>query len=187
MSVWVIAAFVCYMLGMLMIGAASAKESKNAGDYFLGGRNLNGWVAALSAQASDMSGWLLMGLPGCIYAYGTNQAWIAIGLFIGTVLNWLFIAGRLRRYTIKAGNAMTIPEYLSNRFRDKNHILMAISAVVIVVFFLVYAASAFAAGGKLFASVMDIPYRFALTIGMIVILHYWYECYSFQAKMGDIY
>ena len=172
MSVWVIAAFVCYMLGMLMIGAASAKESKNAGDYFLGGRNLNGWVAALSAQASDMSGWLLMGLPGCIYAYGTNQAWIAIGLFIGTVLNWLFIAGRLRRYTIKAGNAMTIPEYLSNRFRDKNHILMAISAVVIVVFFLVYAASAFAAGGKLFASVMDIPYRFALTIGMIVILAY---------------
>ena len=172
MNAWVIAAFVCYMLGMLIIGATSARQSKNADDYFLGGRNLNGWVAALSAQASDMSGWLLMGLPGAIYAYGTNQAWIAIGLFIGTVLNWLFISGRLRRYTIKAGNSMTIPEYLSNRFRDKNHILMAISAIVIVIFFLVYAASAFAAGGKLFASVMDIPYRWALTLGMVVILAY---------------
>ncbi|MDD6328306.1 MAG: sodium:proline symporter, partial [Lachnospiraceae bacterium] len=172
MNAWVIAAFSCYMAGMLLIGATSAKKSKNADDYFLGGRNLGGWVAALSAQASDMSGWLLMGLPGCIYALGANQAWIAIGLFIGTVLNWLFVSGRLRRYTIKAGNAMTIPEYLSNRFRDKNHILMAISAVVIVIFFLVYAASAFAAGGKLFSSVMNIEYKWALTIGMVVILAY---------------
>lgn len=160
------------MLGMLIIGAANAKKNKNADDYFLGGRNLGGWVAALSAQASDMSGWLLMGLPGCIYAFGANQAWIAIGLFIGTVLNWLFISGRLRRYTIKAGNAMTIPEYLCNRFRDRRHILKAISAIVILVFFLVYTASAFSAGGKLFASVTKMEYHQALALGAVVILIY---------------
>ena len=172
MTVWVLLAFGAYMLGMLIIGATTAKKNKNADDYFLGGRNLGGWVAALSAQASDMSGWLLMGLPGCIYAFGTNQAWIAIGLFIGTVFNWLFVAGRLRRYTIKAGNAMTIPEYLSNRFRDKHNILMAISAIVIVVFFLVYTASAFSAGGKLFELVTDLSYHQALAIGAVVILLY---------------
>lgn len=172
MTVWVLLAFGAYMLGMLIIGATTAKKNKNADDYFLGGRNLGGWVAALSAQASDMSGWLLMGLPGCIYAFGTNQAWIAIGLFIGTVFNWLFVAGRLRRYTIKAGNAMTIPEYLSNRFRDKHNILMAISAIVIVVFFLVYTASAFSAGGKLFELVTDLSYHQAIAIGAVVILLY---------------
>lgn len=172
MTGWILLAFAIYMAGMLLIGASSAKKNKNADDYFLGGRNLGGWVAALSAQASDMSGWLLMGLPGCIYAYGTNQAWIAIGLFIGTVLNWLFVSGRLRRYTIKAGNAMTIPEYLSNRFKDKKQVLKAISAIVIVVFFLVYTASAFAAGGKLFDLVTDLNYHQALTLGAIVILAY---------------
>ncbi|MCM1209676.1 MAG: sodium/proline symporter PutP [Ruminococcus sp.] len=172
MTVWVLVAFACYMLGMIIIGAANAKKNKNADDYFLGGRNLGGWVAALSAQASDMSGWLLMGLPGAIYAFGANQAWIAIGLFIGTVLNWLFISGRLRRYTIKAGNAMTIPEYLSNRFRDNKNILKAISSIVIVVFFLVYTASAFAAGGKLFASITEMDYHQALTLGAVVILIY---------------
>lgn len=172
MTGWILLAFAIYMIGMLLIGISSAKKNKNADDYFLGGRNLGGWVAALSAQASDMSGWLLMGLPGCIYAYGTNQAWIAIGLFIGTVLNWLFISGRLRRYTIRAGNAMTIPEYLSNRFRDKKQILKAISAIVIVVFFLVYTASAFAAGGKLFDLVTDLNYHQSLTLGAVVILAY---------------
>ena len=165
-------AFVLYMSGMLIIVISTAKKNKNADDYFLGGRNLGGWVAALSAQASDMSGWLLMGLPGCIYAFGTNQAWIAIGLFIGTVLNWIFIAGRLRRYTIRAGNALTIPEYLSNRFGDKKKILMAISAVVILIFFLVYTASAFAAGGKLFSSIAKIDYHTALFVGAAVILAY---------------
>ncbi len=160
------------MLGMLIIGFTSARKNKNADDYFLGGRNLGGWVAALSAQASDMSGWLLMGLPGCIYAYGTNQAWIAIGLFIGTVFNWLFISGRLRRYTIKVGNAMTIPEYLSNRFRDKHNILMTISALVIVIFFMVYTASAFSAGGKLFELVTELNYHQSLTLGAVVILIY---------------
>ncbi|MBQ9200512.1 MAG: sodium/proline symporter PutP [Lachnospiraceae bacterium] len=172
MTGWIVLAFSLYMCGMLIIGISTAKKNKNADDYFLGGRNLGGWVAALSAQASDMSGWLLMGLPGCIYAFGTNQAWIAIGLFIGTVLNWLFIAGRLRRYTIRAGNALTIPEYLSNRFGDKKKILMAISAIVILIFFLVYTASAFAAGGKLFSSIAKVDYHTALFIGAAVILAY---------------
>ena len=172
MTKWVLLAFAVYMLGMLLIGISSAKKNKNADDYFLGGRNLGGWVAALSAQASDMSGWLLMGLPGCIYAFGANQAWIAIGLFIGTAFNWMFVSGRLRRYTVKAGNAMTIPEYLSNRFRDNKNVLKAISAIVILVFFLVYTASAFAAGGKLFASVTKFEYHLALTLGAIFILAY---------------
>jgi sodium/proline symporter len=172
MTKWILLAFAVYMLGMLIIGITSSKKNKNADDYFLGGRNLGGWVAALSAQASDMSGWLLMGLPGAIYAYGTNQAWIAIGLFFGTVGNWVFIAGRLRRYTIRAGNAMTIPEYLSNRFGDDKSILKTISAIVIVVFFLVYTASAFAAGGKLFKSVTSLTYHQALTLGAVVILIY---------------
>ncbi len=172
MTKWVLLALFVYMAVMLYIGIAGAKKNKNVDDYFLGGRNLGGWVAALSAQASDMSGWLLMGLPGSIYALGTNQAWIAIGLFIGTVLNWLFISGRLRRYTIKAGNSMTIPEYLSNRFRDEKKLLMAISAIVMVVFFLVYTASSFAAGAKLFVSITDMNYHVALLIGAGVILLY---------------
>ena len=172
MTTWLLLALGIYMGVMLFIGIRSAKKNKNADDYFLGGRNLNGWVAALSAQASDMSGWLLMGLPGCIYAFGTNQAWIAIGLFIGTVLNWIFVSGRLRRYTIRSGNAMTIPEYLSNRFKDEKKILMAISAVVMVVFFLVYTASSFAAGGKLFVSITGMDYHVALMVGAGVILLY---------------
>ncbi len=171
-TIWVLIALFIYMGIMLFIGITSAKKNKNADDYFLGGRNLNGWVAALSAQASDMSGWLLMGLPGSIYALGTNQAWIAIGLFLGTVCNWLFVSGKLRRYTIKAGNAMTIPEYLSNRFKDDKNILKIISAIVIVVFFLVYTASAFASGGKLFVSITGMDYHTALAIGAIVILLY---------------
>lgn len=172
MSTWVILAFVIYMIFMLGIGIITARKNKSSDDYFLGGRNLGGWVTALSAQASDMSGWMLMGLPGCVYAFGANQAWIAIGLLIGTILNWVIVAGRLRRYTIKAGNAMTIPEYLNNRFRDKHNILITISAIVIVIFFVVYSASAFASGGKLFASITKMDYHQALIVGAVVILIY---------------
>lgn len=170
--VWILLAFAVYMCGMIVIGAIYAGKTKNSEDYFLGGRNLNGWIAALSAQASDMSGWLLMGLPGSIYAFGTGQAWIAIGLFIGTVCNWLFIASRLRRYTIRANNSLTLPAYLENRFHDKNRILLMVSSVVIVIFFLVYTASALTAGGKLFTSVFGVNYKVALTIGALVILVY---------------
>ena len=171
-TIWFLAAFAAYLLMMLGIGAFYMKKNKDADDYFLGGRGLGGWVSALSAQASDMSGWLLMGLPGAVYALGTGQAWIAVGLFIGTVLNWVCISARLRRYTIRANNAMTFPEYLENRFHDKKKILLLISSIVIVIFFLVYTASALAAGGKLFASVFGMDYRLALTIGAAVILAY---------------
>lgn len=169
---WIILAFVLYLLVMVIIGAVYSRKNNSTEDYFLGGRSLSGFVAALSAQASDMSGWLLMGLPGSIYALGTGQAWIAIGLFIGTVLNWIFISGRLRRYTIRANNSLTLPTYFENRFHDNKKILLFISSVAIVVFFLVYTASALAAGGKLFNSVFNVDYRLALTIGAVVILAY---------------
>lgn len=171
-SIIVLSAFVAYLLLMIVIGIFSMKKTNSTEDYFLGGRGLNGWVAALSAQASDMSGWLLMGLPGSIYAMGTGQAWIAIGLFLGTVANWIFISRRLRRYTIVANNSLTLPEFLENRYHDKKKVLLSISSIVIVIFFLVYTASALASGGKLFNTVFGVDYHLALAIGAAVILIY---------------
>lgn len=165
-------AFAAYLCFMIAIGAICMRRTKSTEDYFLGGRGLNSWVAALSAQASDMSGWLLMGLPGSIYALGTGQSWIAIGLFLGTVCNWLLISKRLRRYTIVANNSMTLPEFFENRFHDTKKILLTISSIVIVIFFLVYTASALASGGKLFNTVFGVDYHVALAIGAVVILTY---------------
>ena len=113
----ILSAFVAYLLLMIVIGVVYMKKQAASEDYFLGGRGLNAWVAALSAQASDMSGWLLMGLPGAIYSLGTGQIWIAVGLFIGTVLNWVCISHRLRKYTIAANNSLTIPAFLRTDFR----------------------------------------------------------------------
>ncbi|MCI5943146.1 MAG: sodium/proline symporter PutP [Eubacterium sp.] len=165
-------AFAAYLLFMIGIGVWSMKQTKDADDYFLGGRGLSGPVAALSAQASDMSGWLLMGLPGSVYALGTGQAWIAIGLGLGTIANWLIIAKPLRSYTIVANNSMTLPEFFGNRYHDKKKILLGISSAIIVIFFLVYTASALASGGKLFNSVFGLDYHVALVIGAVVILVY---------------
>ena len=170
--IWVLVAFGAYLTGMILIGAKYAKTTKNTEDYFLGGRGLNAWVAALSAQASDMSGWLLMGLPGAIYVSGMGECWIAIGLFIGTVCNWMLISRRLRRYTIVANNSLTLPAYFENRFEDQSKVLLTVSSVFIVIFFLVYTASALAAGGKLFNVVFGLDYHIALTIGAVVILVY---------------
>lgn len=170
--VWILIAFAVYMCMMVAIGAVYMKKTSNSEDYFLGGRGLGGWVAALSAQASDMSGWMLMGLPGAVYAFGTGQAWIAIGLLAGTILNWIFVSGKLRRYTIKANNSLTLPSFFENRYHDKKRILLTVSSIVIVIFFLVYTASAFAAGGKLFNTVFGVDYKIALTIGAAVILVY---------------
>lgn len=168
----VLAAFAAYLVFMIIIGIIYMKQTNNTEDYFLGGRGLNAWVAAFSAQASDMSGWLLMGLPGSVYALGTGQAWIAVGLLIGTILNWLCISGRLRRYTIVANNSLTLPAYFENRFHDKKRILLSVSSTVICIFFLVYTASALAAGGKLFNSVFGLDYHIAVAIGAVVILAY---------------
>lgn len=171
--VWVVVAFILYLILMLGIGAMFAKKNNSSADYFLGGRKLGGFVAALSAQASDMSGWLLMGLPGAIYMVGIGgDGWVAVGLFLGTVANWLFVSSRLRRYTIRVNDAVTLPTYFEERFHDKNRILMLLSSITIVVFFLVYCASALAAGGQLFQSVFGVDYTIALTVGAIVILIY---------------
>ncbi len=169
---WTLLAFVLYVGVMIAIGGFFFKKSDSLSDYFLGGRQLNSWVAAFSAQASDMSGWLLMGLPGAVYALGTNQIWIAVGLAIGTALNWILVAKRLRRYTIKAGDAITVPQYFENRFHDTSRVLRVVSSVVITVFFTVYTASAFVAGGTLFSQVFGISYPVALTIGALIILLY---------------
>lgn len=173
-TVFILLAFGAYLLMMLTIGIVYYKKTKSSDDYFLGGRSLNGWVAALSAQASDMSGWLLMGLPGSIYALGTGQIWIAVGLAIGTILNWSFVSGRLRKYTIVSGNSLTLPEFFENRYKDKTKILRIASSLFIMIFFLVYTASAFSAGAKLFSAVFGIEYKLALAIGAAVIL-----CYTF--------
>ena len=170
--IWILVAIGAYLLVMIWIGAMFMKKNSSSEDYFLGGRSLNGWVAALSAQASDMSGWMLMGLPGSIYALGTGQVWIGIGLMLGTIANWVFVAGPLRKYTIKSNNSMTLPEFFTNRFRDEKKILLGVSSVVIVIFFVVYTASAFASGGKLFNSVFGMDYHLALVIGALVILIY---------------
>ncbi len=171
---WILIAFIFYLGLMVVIGAVYSKKNNTAEDYFLGGRSLGGFVAALSAQASDMSGWLLMGLPGAILVTGlSGDGWIAVGLLIGTILNWLFVASRLRRYTIKAGNSVTLPMFFENRFRDEKRILLTISSIIIALFFTVYTASALAAGGKLFKSVFNLKsYTLALTIGAVVILLY---------------
>ena len=170
--VMIMIAIAIYLLIMIFIGASFMKKNNNSEDYFLGGRSLNGFVAALSAGASDMSGWMLMGLPGSIYALGTGQVWIGIGLMLGTIANWLFVAGPLRKYTIKANNSLTLPEFFVNRYRDDRKILLGVSSVVIVIFFVVYTASAFASGGKLFNSVFGMDYHLALIIGALVILTY---------------
>lgn len=171
-ELWFLIAFIAYLLIMLLIGVSYFNKTKNAEDYFLGGRKLGGWVAAMSAQASDMSGWLLMGLPGAIYGFGTGQIWIAVGLAVGTILNWFLISGRLRRYTVRAGNSLTLPAYFENRFGDKSKILRVVSSIFIMIFFLVYTASGFSAGAKLFGAVFHIDYLVALSIGAFVILAY---------------
>ena len=164
-TIVILIAFAAYLVLMIAIGAIYMKNTNNSEDYFLGGRGLSGW-------ASDMSGWLLMGLPGTVYALGTGQSWIAIGLFLGTVCNWVFISSRLRKYTIRANNSLTLPAYFENRFRDKRRVLLLVSSIVIVIFFLVYTASALSAGGKLFNSVFGVDYHVALAIGAAVILIY---------------
>ena len=176
-TIIVLAAFVAYMGMMILIGALNSKN-KNNEDYFLGGRGLGSWTAALSAQASDMSGWLLMGLPGAIYVAGTGEVWIAIGLLIGTVLNWFLVARRLRKYTIIANNSLTIPSFFENRFHDKKGVLKIVSSIVIIVFFAVYTASAFVSGAKLFKNVFgqgaddNTAYIIGLVVATVVILVY---------------
>ncbi len=171
-NVYTVAAFVLYAVVIIAIGIISFKRSKNMNDYFLGGRNLGSWTTAISAQASDMSGWLLMGLPGSILVGGLTQSWIAIGLFVGTYLNWLICASRLRKMSYAAGDAITIPEYFQKRFFSSSPVLRFVCAAIIFFFFLIYTASAFSSGAKLFNYVFGIDYTLALTIGALIIISY---------------
>lgn len=161
-----------YLLGMLAVGFITYGKNQGFQDYVLGGRKLGKWTTALSAQASDMSGWLLVGLPGAAYLAGVEAGWIAIGLGIGTYANWKILAKRLRIYTEKAGNALTLPEFFETRFEDHSGILRLIPAVVIIVFFTIYTAAQFSTGAKLFEMLLGVPYQKALIMGAFVIIGY---------------
>lgn len=170
----VLIAMICYMVVVIGIGAYFMKRSnKNSEEFFLGGRSLGPWVAAFSAEASDMSGWLLMGLPGVAYWAGLADAfWTALGLALGTYLNWLVVARRLRGYSVVADNAITIPDFFSNRFRETKKVLMLIASLFILVFFTVYASSCFVTCGKLFSALFGIDYVYMMICGAVFVLIY---------------
>lgn len=164
-------AFIVYFIFMMSIGIYFYNRTVDIEDYLLGGRGLGSWVTALSAQASDMSGWLLMGLPGAVYLGGVEQAWIAIGLFVGTYLNWKFVSSRLRVYTQKT-DAITLASFFEERFQDPTGLLRIISALITLLFFTIYASSGLVAAGKLFESVFSVQYATAVLIGTFVIMLY---------------
>ncbi len=172
MSTATLITFLVYLIGMLAIGIVMYRRTTDLSDFVLGGRSLGPAVAALSAGASDMSGWLLLGLPGAIYLSGISESWIAIGLAIGAYLNWQFIAKRLRVYTEVSNNAITIPDFLENRFKDTSRMLRLISALVILLFFTFYTSSGMVAGAKLFEASFGLSYQAALWIGVIVVVSY---------------
>ncbi|MBQ6558352.1 MAG: sodium/proline symporter PutP [Clostridia bacterium] len=164
-----------YLVAMIMVGFVFYKKNTTSADYILGGRQMNVWVTSMSAQASDMSGWLLMGLPGLAYLLGsgaTEAAWTAIGLAIGTYLNWLIVAKPLRKYTQIAGDSITIPDFLHNRFRMKSPVLKVFAALFILIFFTVYTSSMFAAGAKLFNYIFGLDYTPALILSVVVVTAY---------------
>ena len=173
-TIQILIAMVVYMTIVIGIGVIYAKRAnKNSEAYFLGGRSLGPWVTAMSAEASDMSGWLLMGLPGVAYWCGlADAAWTAIGLAAGTYINWLIVSKRLRRYSVRANNAITLPDFFSNRFRENKKIIMFISSAFILVFFTVYAASCFVTCGKLFSTLFGAPYIAMMIVGAIFVLLY---------------
>ena len=166
------ATFIAYLALMLFIGYYAYKRTSTSSDYFLGGRTLGPWPAALSAGASDMSGWLLLGLPGYAYAAGIESLWLAGGLLVGTWANWFIAAKRLRTYSITTDNALTLPEFLSRRFNDQSKLLQTIAAFFILVFFLFYTSSGLVAGGKLFETVFALDYTLAVIIGTACVVSY---------------
>ncbi len=160
------------MAGMLLIGYFAYKRTSNLSDYMIGGRGLGAAVTALSAGASDMSGWLLMGLPGAMFSQGLSASWIAIGLTIGAYFNWLYVAPRLRIYTENANNSMTIPAFLENRFGDQSSMLRLTSGLVIIVFFTFYVSSGMVSGGVLFETTFNLNYQVGLWIIAAVVIGY---------------
>ena len=167
-----IVTFTVYLLATVAIGFIAWRSTRTFDDYILGGRSLGSYVTAMSAGASDMSGWLLMGLPGTLYATGASKAWIAFGLIIGAWANWRFVAGPLRMYTERTHNALTLPDYFTHRFADRSRVLRVLSALVILVFFAVYCASGIVAGANLFESVFGVPYSQAIWYGAAATILY---------------
>ena len=185
MTDWlVVGSFVGYLAVVLGIGFFFSRYQENLGDYYLGGRKMNKWVVALSAQASDMSGWLLMGLPGAVYLGGLSEAWIGVGLLVGTYLNWRIVAQRLRRYSQMCGDSITIPDFICNRFRDQTGVSRIVAAAIILVFFTFYTTSGFVSCAKLFTSTFSVPetvsllgmnvsgYSLCLLVGAVVVVSY---------------
>jgi sodium/proline symporter len=170
-SVGTLVTFIVYFIFLLGIGFYFYRRNVSIEDYLLGGRGMGAWVTALSAQASDMSGWLLMGLPGAVYLLGGSAVWIAIGLFIGTVLNWKFVSGRLRVYTEET-ETITLPCFFEQRFGDPTGLLRVVSAIVILIFFTIYASSGLVATGKLFESTFGVGYETAVIVGGSIIILY---------------
>ena len=172
-QICIMIAIIVYLIGMIYIGFRCSKKNNSTDDFYLGGRKLGPFVTAMSAEASDMSSWLLMGLPGVAYLTGISDAgWTAIGLAVGTYINWLIVAKRIRRYTHTCNNSITIPSFFSNRYRDEKKMLQVIAAIFIVIFFIPYTASGFAACGKLFSSLFGVNYLTAMIISAIVIVAY---------------
>ena len=168
----IIGTIIAYLIVMVVVGFIFSRKNENVGDFYLGGRKLGPLVTAMSAEASDMSSWLLMGLPGVAYLTGGAEAgWTAIGLAIGTYLNWLFVAKRLRVYSQHCG-AITIPDFFSQRYKDNSRILMGLSALIILIFFVPYTASGFSACGKLFSSLFGWDYHLAMIISAVIIISY---------------
>ena len=171
-NTYILISIAAYLALVLIIGIVCSKQNNTVDDFYLGGRKLGPLVTAMSAEASDMSSWLLMGLPGVAYLSGASEAvWTALGLAVGTYLNWLIVSKRLRNYSQRI-DAITIPEFFSKRFGEKKNIIMALSAVIIIVFFVPYTASGFAACGKLFGTIFGIDYHLAMVISAIVIVGY---------------
>lgn len=171
-AIAIMIAIICYLVLMLSVGIRFSRTNHTVDDFYLGGRKLGPFVTAMSAEASDMSSWLLMGLPGVAYLTGIcDAAWTAIGLAIGTYLNWLFVSKRIRRYSHKI-NAITIPDFFAKRYHDSKNILTCIAALVIIVFFIPYTASGFAACGKLFHSLFGVDYLTAMIVCAIIIVLY---------------
>lgn len=168
----VLLTFVLYGLVLVGLGLVAYRRTSDLADYILGGRRLGSWVSAFSAQASDMSGWLLMGLPGLAYSRGGVALWMALGLATGTYLNWTLVAGRLREATFREDDALTVPVYLERRFDDGTHLLRGLSALVILVFFTFYTGSGLVAGARLFETVFEVKYATAVTAGGVTILLY---------------
>ena len=171
-SIAIFVTIILYLIMMLLIGFKFSKTNNTVDDFYLGGRKLGPFVTAMSAEASDMSSWLLMGLPGVAYLSGIcNAFWTAMGLAVGTWVNWLIVSKRIRKYSHKIG-AITIPDFFSKRYKDQQNILTCVSALVIIIFFIPYTASGFAACGKLFHSLFGIDYHVAMIICAVIIVAY---------------